>query len=111
MKWIPPGRGIGRKISDPFNQGLEREEDAATLIIRLCVERMVQEVLEQKVTDCPERERTQCRYQGRSTVATAMTTIRDPSARPKAQPWSTFRRCEARPKPTLALRQAGVVPG
>ena len=56
MKRIPPSQRIGKRINELLNLGLEGEEDVTTVIIRLGVERLVQELLEQEETDYLERE-------------------------------------------------------
>jgi len=61
MNRIPPSQQIVQKIDELLNQGLNGEEDVKTLIIRLGAERLVQEMLEQEVTDYLEREHYQRR--------------------------------------------------
>jgi transposase-like protein len=61
MNRIPPSQQIVQKIDELLNQGLSGEEDVKTLIIRLGAERLVQEMLEQEVTDYLEREHYQRR--------------------------------------------------
>lgn len=61
MKRIPPSQRIGKKINELLNHGLDREEDITTVIIRLGIERLIQELLEQEVTDYLEREHYQRR--------------------------------------------------
>jgi len=55
MHRIPPSQKIGKKIDELLRQGLDGEEDVTTTIIRLGVERLVQELLEQEATDYLER--------------------------------------------------------
>jgi putative transposase len=55
MHRIPPSRKIGKKIDDILSQGLDAEGDVTTVVIRLGVERLVQELLEQEATDYLER--------------------------------------------------------
>ena len=55
MHRIPPSQKIGKKIDEVLRQGLDGEEDVTTAIIRLGVERLVQELLEQEATDYLER--------------------------------------------------------
>lgn len=59
MKRIPPSQKIRYQINELLNQGLEGEEDVTTVIFRLGVERLVQEMLEQEVTDYLGREHYQ----------------------------------------------------
>ena len=59
MKRIPPSQQIGKKVNEPLKQGLDGEEDTTTVIIRLGVERLVQEMGGQEVTDYLEREHDQ----------------------------------------------------
>jgi putative transposase len=61
MDRIPPSRKIGKRIEEMLKQGLEGEEDVTTTVIRLGVERLVQELVEQEVTDYLEREHYQRR--------------------------------------------------
>ena len=61
MNKIPPSQQIVQKINELLNQGLNGEEDVKTLIMRLGAERLVQEMLEQEVTDYLEREHYQRR--------------------------------------------------
>jgi putative transposase len=61
MKRIPPSKQIGKKINELLRQGLDGEDDITTVIIRLGVERLVQEMVEQEVTDYLEREHYQRR--------------------------------------------------
>jgi|MudIll2142460700_1097286.scaffolds.fasta_scaffold127110_1 transposase-like protein len=55
MHRIPPSQKIGKKIDEVLRQGLDGEEDVTTAIIRLAVERLVQELVEQEATDYLER--------------------------------------------------------
>ena len=50
MKRIPPSEKIRYQINELLTQGLDGEEDVTTVIFRLGVERLVQEMLEQEVT-------------------------------------------------------------
>ena len=61
MKRIPPSRQIGKKVNELLKQGLDGEDDITTVILRLGVERLVQEMVEQEVTDYLEREHYQRR--------------------------------------------------
>ena len=61
MNRIPPSQQIVQKINELLKQGLDGEEDVKTLVIRLGAERLVQEMLEQEVTDYLEREHYQRR--------------------------------------------------
>jgi transposase-like protein len=62
MHRIPPSQKFGKKIEQLLNQGLDGEEDVTTVVIRLGIERLVQEMVEQEVTDYLEREHYQrCR--------------------------------------------------
>jgi hypothetical protein len=45
MDRIPPSQKISRKIEKMLNEGLDREGDMTTVLIRLGVERLVQELL------------------------------------------------------------------
>jgi transposase-like protein len=61
MKRIPPSQQIGKKVNELLKQGLDGEDDITTVILRLGVERLVQEMVEQEVTDYLEREHYQRR--------------------------------------------------
>jgi transposase-like protein len=61
MKRIPPSQRFGKRIEDLLKHGLDGEGDVTTTIIRLGIERFVQELLEQEVTDYLEREHYQRR--------------------------------------------------
>jgi putative transposase len=56
MQRIPPSQKIGKKIEELLEHGLAGEGDITSTVIRLGVERLVQEMLEQEVTDYLERE-------------------------------------------------------
>jgi len=58
---IPPSQKIGKKLDELLSQGLKREGDVTSSIVRLGIERLVQELLEQEVTDYLEREHYQRR--------------------------------------------------
>jgi putative transposase len=61
MNRIPPSQKIGKKAEELFKQGLDGEADVTSLVIRLGIERVVQEMVEQEVTDYLEREHYQRR--------------------------------------------------
>ena len=61
MKRIPPSQKIRERTEELLNQGLEGEGDVTSLIFRLGVERLAQELLEQEATDYLEREHYQRR--------------------------------------------------
>lgn len=61
MKRIPPSQQFGKKVEDLLKRGLDGEGDVTTAIVRLGIERFVQELLEQEVTDYLEREHYQRR--------------------------------------------------
>jgi len=56
MQRIPPSHQIHQRIKDMLASGLEGEEDLATCLVRLGTERLIQEMLEQEVTDYLGRE-------------------------------------------------------
>jgi transposase-like protein len=64
MNRIPPSRQIDKKIKELLKQGLDGEDDITTVIIRLGVERLVQEMVEQEVTDYLDRAHYQRRRPG-----------------------------------------------
>jgi len=51
MKRITPSERMRQRIKDIMENGLETEEDIASLIIRLGVERLIQEMLEEETKD------------------------------------------------------------
>jgi putative transposase len=55
MNRIPPSQKIGKKTEELLKQGLDGEADVTSLIVRLGIERVVQEMVEQEVTDYLER--------------------------------------------------------
>lgn len=61
MQRIPPSAKISNRIQEVLDQGLDGDEDVTTVIFRLGVERLVQELVEQEVTDYLEREHYQRR--------------------------------------------------
>jgi transposase-like protein len=61
MNRIPPSQRIRKKTEELLKQGLEGEGDVTSLIFRLGVERLAQELLEQEATDYLEREHYQRR--------------------------------------------------
>jgi putative transposase len=58
---IPPSQQIGKKLDELLSQGLKGEGDVTSSIVRLGIERLVQELVEQEVTDYLEREHYQRR--------------------------------------------------
>jgi len=56
MQRIPPSQKIGKEVEELLKHGLAGEGDITTTVIRLGVERLVQDMLEQEVTDYLERE-------------------------------------------------------
>jgi putative transposase len=61
MNRIPPSQKIGKKTEALLKQGLDGDADVTGLVIRLGIERVVQEMVEQEVTDYLEREHYQRR--------------------------------------------------
>lgn len=61
MNRIPPSQKIGKKLETLLTQGLDGEGNVTSALIRLGVERLVQELLEQEVTDYLDREHYQRR--------------------------------------------------
>jgi putative transposase len=61
MNRIPPSQRIRKKTEELLDQGFEGESDVTSLIFRLGVERLAQELLEQEATDYLEREHYQRR--------------------------------------------------
>jgi putative transposase len=61
MHRIPPSQKIHKKAEELLNKGLEGEADVTTLILRLGIERVVQEMVDQEVTDYLERDHYQRR--------------------------------------------------
>jgi putative transposase len=61
MHRIPPSQKIGKKTEELLKKGLDGEADVTSLVIRLGIERVVQEMVEQEVTDYLEREHYQRR--------------------------------------------------
>jgi transposase-like protein len=61
MQRIPPSEQIGKKLEALLAQGLDSEDNVASVLVRLGIERLVQELLEQEVTDFLGREHYQRR--------------------------------------------------
>jgi putative transposase len=100
MKRIPPSQKIRKKMDELLNGGLDGEEGVTSLIVRLGVERLVQELLEQEVTDYLEREHYQRRQpeqehrgyrngyeQGRIRTAEGEVVVQVPQVRDAPQPY------------------------
>jgi len=64
MHRIPPSQKIRNRIEELLDQGLDGEADVTSLIVRLGIERVVQEMVEQEVTDYLERDHCQRRRPG-----------------------------------------------
>jgi len=61
MERIPPSQKIGKKLDDLLSHGLNGEGDVTSSIVRLGIERLVHELVEQEVTDYLERDHYQRR--------------------------------------------------
>jgi transposase-like protein len=61
MNRIPPSQKIGKKFKQLMSQGLDGEEDVTSMVVRLGIERVVQEMVEQEVADYLERDHYQRR--------------------------------------------------
>ena len=61
MQRIPPSRKISHQITEMLNRGLEGEPDITSTILQLGMERLVQELIEQEVSDYLGREHYQRR--------------------------------------------------
>jgi transposase-like protein len=61
MNRIPPSQKIGKKFEQLMNQGLDGEDDITSVVVRLGIERVVQEMVEQEVADYLERDHYQRR--------------------------------------------------
>ena len=55
MNRIPPSQKIGKQFELLMKQGLDGEQDLTSTVVRLGIERLVQEMVEQEVTDYLER--------------------------------------------------------
>jgi len=64
MHRIPPSERIRQRLDEVLSRGVDTEEDIATVVFRLGVGRLVQELLEQEVSDHLGRERYQRREPG-----------------------------------------------
>ena len=51
MQRIPPSQKVRQRITDLFTNGVKSEEKMASMVIRLGVERLIQEMLEEEVKD------------------------------------------------------------
>ena len=61
MHRIPPSQKMRKETEELLNRGSDGEADVTSLIIRLGIERVVQEMVEQEVTDYLERDHYQRR--------------------------------------------------
>ena len=61
MSRIPPSAHIAQAISDFFANGIGENNDVKTTLFRLGAQRLIQELLEQEVTDFLGREHYQRR--------------------------------------------------
>jgi putative transposase len=61
MQRIPPSQKIRNRMEELLDQGLDGEADVTSLIVRLGIERVAQEMVEQEVTDYLERDHYQRR--------------------------------------------------
>jgi transposase-like protein len=61
MQRIPPSAKVRQRINDLLQQGLDTPEDLSQVVFRLGVERLLQEMLEQEVSDYLGREHYQRR--------------------------------------------------
>jgi hypothetical protein len=61
MQRIPPRQRIRKKRAELLDQGVDREGDVTSLVVRLGIGRVVQEVAEQQMTDHAERRYYQLR--------------------------------------------------
>ena len=61
MNRIPPSQKIGKKFKQMMSQGLDGEDDVTSMVVRLGIERVVQEMVEQEVADYLERDHYQRR--------------------------------------------------
>ena len=61
MKRIPPSRKIRQRINEVIQNGVETDEDMTSVVIRLGVERLIQEMLEEEVKDYLGRDHYQRR--------------------------------------------------
>ena len=66
MKRIPPSERMRQRINDIMENGLETEEDMTSLIIRLGVERLIQEMLEEETKDYLGRSHYERRAPGQA---------------------------------------------
>ena len=51
MQRIPPSQKVRQRIADLLANGTDSSEEMTTLVIRLGVERLIQEILEEEVKD------------------------------------------------------------
>jgi transposase-like protein len=61
MHRVPPSQKIGKKVEQLMDEGLDGGEDVTSMVVRLGIERVVQEMVEQEVTDYLERDHYQRR--------------------------------------------------
>jgi nitrogenase subunit NifH len=61
MHRIPPSQRMRKRTEELLNHGLDGKADATSLIVRLGIERVVQEMVEQELADDLERDHYQRR--------------------------------------------------
>jgi transposase-like protein len=62
MHRIPPSREIGKKTEELLKQGQDGEAEVTSQVVRLGIERVVQDMVEQEVSDHLERGHHQRRW-------------------------------------------------
>jgi hypothetical protein len=60
MNRIPPSQKIGKKAEELFKQGLDGEADVTSLVIRLGIERLMQELMEHDPNATPPSYSIKC---------------------------------------------------
>jgi hypothetical protein len=62
MQRMPPSHRIGKKTEELLKPSLDGQADVTSLIVRVGLGRVVQEVVEQGVTDCLGRDHCERRW-------------------------------------------------
>jgi len=75
MKRIPPSQKMRKKVEELLSQGLDGEGEITSALARLGMEWLIQELVEQQVTDYLDRGHTNGVGQGKSTAAIATAAV------------------------------------
>ena len=101
MQRIPPSEKIRQTIRDVLQNGLETGEDVTSLVIRLGMERLIQEMLEEEVKDYRDVSATNGRMQIKNIEATTTATSQAAYERARERSRCKYARYGRRPRPIV----------